>query len=130
MKVTVLGGGSFSTPALFEALPEDFADWDFVLVGRSPERLRAVARASTLLAGDAGPRITARVADAETSAAALEDAQVVLIQVRIGGLEGRAFDESLRDWDRAACLPHGAPGPRSNAGSRRSARTRRPRWCS
>jgi 6-phospho-beta-glucosidase len=88
-------GGSFSTPALFEGTRGEFAASEFVLVGRSSEPLEYVAQAWRLLAGEAAPQITPRVCAAATSAAALEGATVVLLQMRIGNLRGREFDESF-----------------------------------
>lgn len=95
MKITILGGASFSTPALFQGMRGEFATSEFILVGRSEEHLHNVSRASKLVAGDQSPTITPLVCDPQTSAAALKGAAVVLIQMRIGNMPGRGFDESF-----------------------------------
>ena len=101
VRFVVLGGSAPATVQLIDAL----ADWpaepghdrpaavDLVLHGRSPERLNAVARAATLRAGGLGLAVTVT---AETDrAAALTGADVVLNQIRPGGLEQRSADESF-----------------------------------
>jgi len=96
VKVVVLGGSSLSTPLLFEALArhEPQAAYDIVLVGRDPERLELVHRVSQELLAqfstvDIQPSFTGNVE------LALEGADFCLNQIRPGGLEGRAFDESF-----------------------------------
>jgi 6-phospho-beta-glucosidase len=95
MKVTVLGGSSFSTPALFQEMHGEFAGCEFALAGRSERRLHTIARAARYLAGAAAPAITPVACDARSSRRALAGAEVVLIQMRIGNLPGRRFDESF-----------------------------------
>ena len=99
MRLVVLGGSGASTPELFEAI----ADWpggfarrpvlDVVLVGRTLEKLTLVANACRARAPSGGPRVTVEIA--KDRAVALEGADVVLNQVRIGGYAARAFDESF-----------------------------------
>lgn len=95
MKLTVLGGSGVATPALLAALAEA---WTFpghpplqvVLHGRSPDKLATVAQACR---GAAGPALALTT---ETDLRrAVEGADVVLNQVRVGGLRARAFDESF-----------------------------------
>lgn len=93
--MAVIGGGSFSTPALFQGMRGEFAGCEFVLAARSDRHLAAVARASRALAGEQGPQITPVVCDAQSSARVLQGANVVLIQVRIGNMAARTFDESF-----------------------------------
>lgn len=95
MKVAVIGGGSFSTPALFQGMRGEFAGCEFVLAARSDQHLPAVARASRVLAGERGPQITPVVCDAESGAAVLRGADVVIIQARIGNMAARSLDESF-----------------------------------
>jgi 6-phospho-beta-glucosidase len=95
MKVVLLGGASFSTPALFQAMQGDFEGCEFVLVGRSAKNLNRVARASRLLTGEHAPHISPIVCDPESAEDALKAANVVVIQMRIGNMPGRGFDESF-----------------------------------
>jgi 6-phospho-beta-glucosidase len=101
VRFVVLGGSAPATVQLIDAL----ADWpaepghdrpaavDLVLHGRSPERLNAVASAATLRAGALGLAVTVT---AETDRpAALTGADIVLNQIRPGGLEQRSADESF-----------------------------------
>ena len=101
VRFVVLGGSAPATVQLIDAL----ADWpadpghdrpaalDLVLYGRSPERLDAVARAASLRAGALGLAVTVT---AETvRAEALTGADIVLNQIRPGGLEQRSADESF-----------------------------------
>jgi 6-phospho-beta-glucosidase len=106
VRVVVLGGSGASTPELMDAI----ADWpggpdrrpvlDVVLQGRSAEKLELVADACRSRLPVAVEGVTVRT---ETSLdQALEGADVVLIQVRIGGLDARTFDET---FPRAFGLP-------------------------
>ncbi|MDX6543728.1 MAG: 6-phospho-beta-glucosidase [Gaiellaceae bacterium] len=88
-RLVVLGGSSVSTPGLalaLRALPED-ARFDLVLHGRSQEKLDAVGRACEAVLGP--------VERHSDLAAALRGADLVLNQVRVGGLEARRFDETF-----------------------------------
>lgn len=106
MRLTVLGGSGASTPELLDAI----AEWpggsercpslDVVLHGRSTQKLELVADAcrSRLPASLDGVDVTT-----ETSLdRALDGADIVLIQVRVGGLDARVFDET---FPRAFGLP-------------------------
>jgi 6-phospho-beta-glucosidase len=99
LRVSVIGGSGASTPELMDAI----ATWPggaerrpalrVVLQGRSAEKLAIVADACRrrLPASVGGVDI-----DTETDVArALDDADVVLVQVRIGGLDARVFDETF-----------------------------------
>ena len=98
MRLVVLGGSGSSTPELFDAL----ADWpggverrpplEVVLVGRTLEKLYVVVGACRARIGS-GPQLT--VSGEADRRRALEGADVVLNQVRIGGYSARAFDESF-----------------------------------
>ncbi len=101
VRFVVLGGSAPATVQLVDAL----ADWpaepgcrrpaafDLVLYGRSQERLDAVARAAALRAGALG--LTVTVTAQTDRAAALAGADIVLNQIRPGGLEQRSADESF-----------------------------------
>ncbi len=88
-KVAVLGGSAVSTPQLAAALADaDIGGVELALVGRAHEKLELVAGA----ARTAGRGCVA-VTEHTHVPPAVDGAAVVLSQVRIGGLEGRAFDE-------------------------------------
>jgi 6-phospho-beta-glucosidase len=99
VRIVVLGGSGSSTPELADAL----ADWpggldrrpvlDVVLHGRSQDKLEVVAAEFRARAGTAGPRLAVTVATDRR--AALDGADAVINQVRIGGLDARVFDETF-----------------------------------
>ncbi len=102
VKLTVLGGSGASTPELLDAV----ASWpgagprpvlEVVLQGRNAAKLEVVAEACRQRVAGAGDGV---VVSAETSLErALDGADFVLIQVRIGGLDARLFDETFpRDF--------------------------------
>ena len=92
-RITVLGGSSVSSVGLALALRPLAAREELVLTlhGRNMAKLDAVARASAVALGGTPARVDGRTDLAES----LEGADVVLLQVRVGGLEGRRFDESF-----------------------------------
>jgi 6-phospho-beta-glucosidase len=96
MRIVIIGGSSFSTPALFKFLgsqevPERM---EVVLAGRSRESLEAVCKASrALVRGKL--EITTALTATNNWAKILEGADTVIIQVRVGGFEGRLFDETF-----------------------------------
>lgn len=88
-RVAVLGGSAVSTPQLASALVDaGCTDVQLALIGRSVEKLALVAAACGRVSGG---RVSV---SAHTSLEpALAGVDVILSQVRIGGLEGRSFDE-------------------------------------
>ena len=116
MKVVVLGGSGVATPELVDAIREGIVHspdrtrrgWidpiNLVLVGRSLEKLEKVAAVARHMAGDDAPGdagapehtggllSVSHTTDAE---AALSGADYVINQIRVGGLEARAFDETF-----------------------------------
>jgi 6-phospho-beta-glucosidase len=92
-RIAVLGGSSASSPQLAAAL----SDWacpageriELVLVGRSAGKLAAVAAACRGVVEQAA--VTVDVATEVP--AGLAGADIVINQVRVGGLDGRGFDE-------------------------------------
>jgi 6-phospho-beta-glucosidase len=128
VRLAVLGGSAPATVQLVDAL----AAWpgaknarlELVLHGRSADRLAAVAGAAVLRAKALG--LTAIVTAEVDRPAALEAADIVLNQIRPGGLEQRSADESF---------PHqfGLPGeetlgPGGFASAIRSVAALRPVW--
>src|SRR5215468_1835165 len=112
LRIVVLGGSAPATVQLIDALAArctgtaalaagrtGIAAFEIVLVlhGRSPDRLAAVARAARLRAAALGLPIA--ITTQTDRAAALDGADVVLNQIRPGGLEQRSADESFpRDF--------------------------------
>lgn len=100
-KIVVLGGSGVATPALAAALaeiPGRTRPIELVLVGRSAEKLEKVTGVARLMVaqpspGGSDPLLT--ITCATDAAAALSGAEIVLNQIRVGGLEARAFDESF-----------------------------------
>lgn len=108
MRMVILGGSASATPEMVDAL----ADWpgglerrpplELILHGRSTERLELVASEVRRRAAPmTGPAIEVRTAT--DLSLALENADVVLNAVRIGGLAARVFDETYPQR-------HGCPG--------------------
>ncbi len=99
MRIVILGGSGASTPELFDALAawpgeiERRPPLNVVLVGRSATKLELVAKACRGRAPIDGPAIS--VGWTTHRRAALDGADVVLNQVRVGGLAARRFDESF-----------------------------------
>lgn len=133
VRLAILGGSAVSTVQLIDAI----AAWpggvarrpaglEVVLHGRTPERLEAVAGACQQRAGELEPPVAVH---AEPDLArALDGSDAVLNQVRIGGLEARALDESFS-------RPFGIPGeetlgPGGFACAVRTVGALRPVWAS
>lgn len=95
MRVTVVGGGSTYTPELVDGigrLRDSLAVEELVLVDPAAERLDLVAGvARRILARQGHP---ARVVATSDLDAGVADAQVVLLQLRVGGQAARIGDET------------------------------------
>jgi 6-phospho-beta-glucosidase len=128
MRLAVLGGSSVSTVQLAKAI----VDWpggvrrrpdlELRLHGRTKDKLNLVAaRCATELAST---RVS--VTSSVDLDRVLAGADVVLVQVRVGGLAARAFDES---YARAAGLPgEETLGPGGFANAARTVRALDPIW--
>jgi 6-phospho-beta-glucosidase len=96
-RITVLGGSSVGTPELIAAMLRRAAgrqppQTEIVLHGRTRDKLIPVARVAERIAqGSNWLQVSATTDLAE----ALTGAEVVLNQVRVGGLQARAFDETF-----------------------------------
>jgi len=97
MKVVILGGSAQSTPALFDYLAGSDIPCalEVILAGRDKNRLESVARAAKLLSDNAPINISHTIIQSLEFARALENADVVLLQIRVGGYKGRAYDETF-----------------------------------
>ena len=103
IKLTVLGGSALATPLLFEGMAraKAAAAYDAVLYGRDAERLDLVARVSNDLVSR-HPGADIHVTSTSDLGEAVDGAAFIVNQMRVGGLEGRLFDET---FPRAFGLP-------------------------
>ncbi len=102
MRLTVLGGSGVATPELIAVFARERARpaLDIVLHGRTAEKLQTVGSICTRLAHNADtPLAVSFTTDLD---AALDGADCVLNQIRVGGYAARAFDET---FPRALGLP-------------------------
>ena len=88
MKIAILGGSGIATPQLIDELARRLGpDLSACLIGRSHDKLQIVAAA----AARRNPGV--RIVTASSVADGVRGADLVLNQVRVGGLDGRAWDE-------------------------------------
>ena len=88
IRLAVVGGSSYYTPALIEVLNETDLEVDLVLNGRSEEKLSDVAKVCRNLA-----KPSVRISTSTDLRESLAGADFILQQVRIGGMRMRAEDE-------------------------------------
>ena len=96
MKIAIIGGSGFSTPCLIKFLDQEKGPgkMEVVLASRSRRKLDAVTRASKILvSGDMA--IRAQEIRDNSWEQILDGSDCVLIQIRVGGYEGRLFDETF-----------------------------------
>ena len=95
VKLSVLGGSGVATPGLIQALVD--ADHrppiEVVLLGRTADKLERVAALSQRLAERASIPLT--VKHTTDLRPGLKGSDYVLNQIRVGGYEARAYDESF-----------------------------------
>ena len=97
--LAVLGGSGVATPAFIQALldwtghVQDRPDLRVVLLGRSSEKLERVRSVCEQMVRDASPTI--KIEATTDLRAGLKKAEYVLNQMRVGGLEARAYDETF-----------------------------------
>ncbi|MFL5735815.1 MAG: 6-phospho-beta-glucosidase [Actinomycetota bacterium] len=110
MKVAVVGGGSTYTPELVEGLvnrgdrlPTD----ELVLLDIDPERLRVVGGLAERMVRKAGWNGRLLLTDRREDA--LEGADFVLVQLRVGGQQARLTDETIPP--RFGCIGQETTGP-------------------
>jgi 6-phospho-beta-glucosidase len=96
MRIVIIGGSAFSTPNLLMFLDSKMGSrkMEIVLAGRSHERVEAVSRACHLLIrGEL--EIRTELTRTNNWRKILDGADIVVIQIRVGGFEGRLFDETF-----------------------------------
>jgi 6-phospho-beta-glucosidase len=110
VKVAVVGGGSTYTPELVEGLvnrgdrlPTD----DLVLLDVDPERLRVVGGLAERMVRKAG--WSGRLGLTDRREEALEGANFVVVQLRVGGQTARLTDETIPP--RFGCVGQETTGP-------------------
>jgi 6-phospho-beta-glucosidase len=111
LALSVLGGSSVGTPQLISDIidlgerDKEFAFREIRLYGRAAERLGGIIHyVSELLEKSSNPAIQRmRVTPAYTLEQALTGADIILCQLRIGRMDGRARDET-------AAVAAGFPG--------------------
>ena len=95
-RLVVWGGSSLAVPEFVDVLRKSLLPDEalqVVLVGRSADKLRLVGELCRKLAQAAQADL--QVTYTTDMPAALQGADYILSQVRPGGLQGRAFDESF-----------------------------------
>jgi 6-phospho-beta-glucosidase len=96
VKIAIIGGSAFSTPSLINFLKQEKfpGRLDVVLASRSQRKLDAVTNAAKLLA-TSNIVIKGIEIRSDTWERVLVGADCILIQIRVGGYEGRRFDETF-----------------------------------
>jgi alpha-galactosidase/6-phospho-beta-glucosidase family protein len=98
MKIAVVGGAGVRTPLLVNGLVRsDLPIRDLALYDIDQDRLRVIAGLASRFAGPAS------LTECATAAECVEGADYVFLSIRVGGIEGRARDESVS-------LAHGVVG--------------------
>jgi 6-phospho-beta-glucosidase len=95
MKLAVLGGGGFRTPAIYRALAEGQTRTRFdelVLYDLDQGRLDRIAAVIAGLNGELGPSVSLRVTTRLDEA--VDGADFVYCAIRVGGIAGRVLDET------------------------------------
>ncbi len=96
LKITVIGGGSSYTPELIARLisPQTHLDvGEVMLMDQNEQKLNLIARVCDRLLASATPRFAIRTTQHYSEA--IEGADFVILQIRVGGLEARVRDETL-----------------------------------
>lgn len=96
MKLTILGGGGFRVPQVFEAVSADDAPVridELVLYDTDASRLRAIRAVIAQL--EQGFRHAPRVTATTDLDEAVTGADFVFCAIRVGGAQGRTFDERI-----------------------------------
>jgi 6-phospho-beta-glucosidase len=96
IKITLLGGSALATPKLFEAFGKNNAraPYDVVLLGHDQAKLAAVQHLSQAIISsfkDLDVQVHTSIDEQE----ALTGADLILNQIRVGGLQSRVYDETF-----------------------------------
>ncbi|MGD0707020.1 MAG: hypothetical protein ABSA51_01055 [Anaerolineaceae bacterium] len=96
IKITILGGSALATPKLFEAFGKNDARsaYDVVLLGHDREKLAAVQQLSQAIISSF-KNLDVQVHTSTNEQEALTNANLILNQIRVGGLQSRVFDETF-----------------------------------
>ncbi|MEA4813202.1 MAG: hypothetical protein VB108_11640 [Anaerolineaceae bacterium] len=96
IKVCILGGSALATPLLIRSMKmlKVRANYQIVFQGRNLQKLEAVQRLSQGFIQNLGIKDIG-VSISTDSAQALDGADYVINQIRVGGLKARQFDESF-----------------------------------
>src|SRR5205085_1550898 len=109
-KIAVVGGGSTYTPELVEGFvtrSERFAVDELVLLDIDHERLSIVGALAERMVRKAGWSGTVRLTEEREEA--LEGADFVIVQLRVGGNQARLLDETIPP--RFGCIGQETTGP-------------------
>lgn len=96
IKLTVIGGSGLYTPLLFDAIANYQEEIDFdeiCLNGRTASKLEKVARLSQSVIDKS--EYDFKVTYTTDRQEALQGAELVLCQIRVGGMKARAYDEEF-----------------------------------
>jgi 6-phospho-beta-glucosidase len=95
LKLAVLGGSGVATPELIDVLMKsrERPHVHVALIGRSIDKLQAVGAICTHLATRAEPPIT--ISTQTDPRQGMEGADYILNQIRVGGYQERAYDETF-----------------------------------
>jgi 6-phospho-beta-glucosidase len=95
-KVAILGGSALATPMVFDSMARLGASqaYNFILVGRDEERLSLVKQVSDEIINKQ-PSLEIETSTSTDIDSSLEGIDYCINQIRVGGLEGRAFDETF-----------------------------------
>lgn len=96
IKITLLGGSALASPLLIESFlnHDPKQRYELVFQGRSPEKLAAVLKFSKGFHSNF-PKTDVSFRTSTDAIDALEGADFVINQIRVGGLRGRLHDESF-----------------------------------
>ncbi len=96
IKLTVLGGSALATPLLFEAMGQLGAQnaYSVALFGQDHRKLELVKRFSEAVLAEHS-ELDIQIQTTTEAEKAIEGSNFILNQIRVGGLNGRLFDESF-----------------------------------
>jgi|WetSurMetagenome_2_1015567.scaffolds.fasta_scaffold03058_4 6-phospho-beta-glucosidase len=96
IKLTVLGGSALATPLLFETMGQLNAQnaYTVTLFGQDNNKLELVKRFSEAVLAE-HPGLDVKVQTISNAKKAIEGSHYILNQIRVGGLNGRLFDETF-----------------------------------